>query len=73
MNDALGLKLSDVEIARAEARFKLDFGRQEKYNLGAKDLHHWEFFAHLAPRRDFTKPDLAKAALEGLEEKPSKS
>jgi hypothetical protein len=68
MNDALGLKLSDTQIARAEARFKLHYLREEKYNAPEKNLEHWEFFAHLAPRKDFSRPDLASAARDASDE-----
>jgi hypothetical protein len=68
MNDALGLKLSDIQIARAEARFKLHYMGEEKYASHAKNLENWEFFAHLAPRQSFTRPDLAEAAREVSED-----
>jgi len=63
LNDALGLNISDVEIARAEMGFRLKFMDQEKYKVSKRDLKNWEFFAHLGPRKSFSKPELAKAAL----------
>lgn len=62
LNEALGLKIPDVDLARAEAGFRLTFTDREKYKIGKKDIHNWEFFAHLAPRKSFTRPDLAAEA-----------
>ena len=62
LNQALGLKRTDVQLARAEAGFRLTFTDREKYGIAKKDVHNWEFFAHLAPRRTFTRPDLGAEA-----------
>jgi len=79
LNDSLGLKLSDLQIARAEARFRLKFIEeerdlmlinQERYKVAEQDLQNWEFFSYLAPRRHFSNPELAAAVMkESLEEK----
>jgi hypothetical protein len=62
LNQALGLKLTDAQLARAEAGFRLTFTDREGYNIAKRDIHNWEFFTHLAPRKSFTRPDLGEEA-----------
>ena len=59
LNDALKLKLSDAELARAEASFRKKFMEEAGYKAKSADIGNWEFFAHVGPRKDFSRPELA--------------
>jgi len=62
LNQALGLKLSESQLARAEAGFRLTFLDREGFKIARKDIGNWEFFAYLGPRKSFTRPDLGDEA-----------
>lgn len=63
LNRTLNLKLSKEALFRAEAIFKFDFARQERFGEGlrrdpSKLMADWEFKSHLVPR---SKPLTEKA------------
>jgi hypothetical protein len=53
------LDLSDLQIARAERAFRLKFMEEMKFRTPATEAGDWEFFAYVAPRKTFSRPDLA--------------
>jgi hypothetical protein len=63
LNKTHELGLTKEQLFRAEAAFKFDFGRQERFTRSIKEdpgefLADWEFKGHLVPR---ARPITAKA------------